>query len=42
VIVISAASDGRIRAYRNDGDGYLSKPFDAAALGDRVAEALGV
>jgi DNA-binding response OmpR family regulator len=41
VIVFSVDSDGRIRAYRAADDGYLSKPFDAAALGDRVAEALG-
>jgi DNA-binding response OmpR family regulator len=42
VIVVRAASDGCIRAYRADADGYLAKPFDVDTLVKRVSEAVGV
>jgi DNA-binding response OmpR family regulator len=41
LIVLSAASDGHLRAERVGADRYLAKPFDVDALVTHVAEAVG-
>jgi CheY-like chemotaxis protein len=41
IAVIGVGAVGADAPIRRGADGYLSKPFDLPALGDRVAEALG-